>query len=38
MSEPVFLTDFGLAKNAVTGSRYMRTGETSGTPSCMSPE
>ena len=34
----VFLTDFGLAKNVATGSRYTRTGETLGTPAYMSPE
>ena len=34
----VFLTDFGLAKNIATGSKYTRTGETLGTPAYMSPE
>ena len=34
----VFLTDFGLAKNTVTGSKFTKTGETLGTPSYMSPE
>ena len=34
----VFLTDFGLAKNVATGSKYTRTGETLGTPAYMSPE
>jgi len=34
----VFLTDFGLAKNTATGSRYTRSGETLGTPAYMSPE
>ena len=34
----VFLTDFGLAKDTVTGSRYTRTGTTLGTPAYMSPE
>ena len=37
-NDRVFLTDFGLAKNIATGSRYTRTGETLGTPSYMSPE
>lgn len=34
----MFLTDFGLAKNVATGSRYTRTGATLGTPAYMSPE
>ena len=34
----VLLTDFGLAKDVRTESRYTRTGETLGTPSYMSPE
>ncbi len=33
-----FLTDFGLAKSAATGSRLTRTGEALGTPAYMSPE
>ncbi|MCI0341313.1 MAG: tetratricopeptide repeat protein [Planctomycetales bacterium] len=33
-----FLTDFGLAKSVVTGSKLTRTGEALGTPSYMSPE
>ncbi|MCI0340348.1 MAG: tetratricopeptide repeat protein [Planctomycetales bacterium] len=33
-----FLTDFGLAKLAATGSRLTRTGEALGTPAYMSPE
>ena len=38
IADRVFLTDFGLAKNIATGSRYTRTGETLGTPAYMSPE
>ncbi|MCI0343604.1 MAG: tetratricopeptide repeat protein [Planctomycetales bacterium] len=34
----VFLTDFGLAKLATTGSRITRTGQALGTPAYMSPE
>ncbi len=35
---PCFLTDFGLAKSVVTGSKLTRTGEALGTPAYMSPE
>jgi tetratricopeptide (TPR) repeat protein len=34
----VWLSDFGLAKDTATGSRYTRTGSTLGTPNYMSPE
>ena len=34
----VFLTDFGLAKDVATASRYTRSGESLGTPPYMSPE
>ena len=34
----VYLTDFGLAKDCTTGSRFTRTGQTLGTPAYMSPE
>ncbi len=34
----VFLTDFGLAKSAVIGSKLTRTGQALGTPAYMSPE
>ncbi len=33
-----FLTDFGLAKSVVTGSKVTRTGQALGTPATMSPE
>jgi hypothetical protein len=38
MASRTHLTDFGLAKNVRTGSRYTRTGETLGSPASTSPE